>query len=340
MKLSLISIVTNEEKDLGYYLKSLEEQTSQDFEIILCLSNTSQRNLDLIKELVPYQLKFGPRLKYIYNSKQNNAQEHLLNAYRVTSGEYSVVFNTDISVIKNTYIEKMIQAIDQAKVDILEFKPRINGSIFWKPQARVVEGREINLKYHKLVFAYTYPFIFNKIIKKSLSNKMLNYKFKTINNNKMCLELTYMLFLEAKTYMYLDYKIFREYFPTDIWLNTKNYVSVFDNVQSILEARQINLIDELLYAKYYFVKLLLTAFLTETKFMYRNIYKTKEDIAEKRNDKIFENHLEIIKKMELTYKTKDYFLTNPYFLRNNSEVALLSTPVSKLKNLKILKKLS
>ncbi|SYV97364.1 Uncharacterised protein, partial [Mycoplasmopsis edwardii] len=33
----------------------------------------------------------------------------------------------------------------------------------------------------------------------------------------MCVELTYLLMLEAKSYSYLDYRVFREYFPEDIW---------------------------------------------------------------------------------------------------------------------------
>ncbi|UWV77480.1 hypothetical protein [Mycoplasmopsis cynos] len=77
----------------------------------------------------------------------------------------------------------------------------------------------------------------------------------------------------------------------------------------------------------------------ETSFTYKNIYKTKEEIHEKRSKLLLAKHLELLEKLEWFYKAENYLLTNPYFSRNNEEVTLMLFPISKMKNKKILKQL-
>nr|WP_322958971.1 glycosyltransferase family 2 protein [Mycoplasmopsis canis]WQQ12364.1 glycosyltransferase family 2 protein [Mycoplasmopsis canis] len=339
MKLSLISLETKNVENVKNYLDSLLEQNSADFEVILCLNGKESENKQVLNILPKYYELFGNRLVVVYNSKINSYQHNLLSAFRIMRGDYAVTFNSDISSIKYNYVEKMIEASSSNDVEILEFKPRLTGSISWKPLARIVEREKIDLTKNPLPFAYVYPFIFNKIIKKSVAQRVLKYKTKNLNDTKMSVEINYILMLEAKSYTYLDYRIFRENFPSDMWLSSKKSLNMFEDIEKYLVISNRKLFEEIRYAKYYFIKLLMTAFLKETNFTYKNIFKTKDDISEKRGLITFQKHVEILGKLESIYKTENYFLTNPYFLRNNEEVTLMSMPISKLKNTKILKRL-
>ncbi|WP_117275306.1 glycosyltransferase family 2 protein [Mycoplasmopsis edwardii] len=339
MKLSLISLVTKNVENVQNYLDSLAVQTVSDFEVILCLNGKESENKQVMNIITKYYEKLNGRITVIYNSKLNSNQFNLLSAFRQAKGDYISVFNSDIQSIRNNYIEKMIDAAEKSDVDVLEFKPRLTGSISWKPKARIVNNEKIDLTKNPLPFAYVFPFIFNKILKKSLVSKLSKYKIKNYVDTKMCVELTYLLMLEAKSYSYLDYRVFREYFPEDIWLNTKKSMTMFDEIEKHLNLTNRKLYEEIRYAKYYFLKLLMTAFFKETSFTYRSIYKTKEEIWEKRSDFSLNKHIEIIKKLEDSYKAENYLLTNPYFSRNNEEVLLMLQPINKLKDKKILKQL-
>ncbi|UWV94078.1 hypothetical protein NW062_02135 [Mycoplasmopsis cynos] len=106
----------------------------------------------------------------------------------------------------------------------------------------------------------------------------MKFKLKNTNDTKLCIELNYILLFEAKSYTYLDFKIYREYFPADMWLNSKRVLNIFDELEKYLLNMNRKLFEEITYAKYYFLKLLMTYFLKETSFTYKNIYKTKEEI--------------------------------------------------------------
>ncbi|UWV81652.1 glycosyltransferase [Mycoplasmopsis cynos] len=331
MKLSLVSLVTKNVENVKKYLDSLLSQTSNDFEIILCLNGKESENKQIISLLTNYFEKFKNRLQVIYNSKTNSYQYNLLSAFKLARGEYITVFNTDITLIKYYYIENMIKNAEKYNVDVLEFKPRLNGSISWKPKARLINDRRIDLAKNPLPFAYVFPFIFNKIFKKSLVQKVMKFKLKNTNDTKLCIELNYILLFEAKSYTYLDFKIYREYFPADMWLNSKRVLNIFDELEKYLLNMNRKLFEEITYAKYYFLKLLMTDFLKETSFTYKNIYKTKEEIHEKRSKLLLAKHLELLEKLERFYKAENYLLTNPYFSRNNEEVTLMLFPISKEK---------
>ncbi|UWV94077.1 glycosyltransferase [Mycoplasmopsis cynos] len=145
MKLSLVSLVTKNVENVKKYLDSLLSQTSNDFEIILCLNGKESENKQIISLLTNYFEKFKNRLQVIYNSKTNSYQYNLLSAFKLAKGEYITVFNTDITLIKYYYIENMIKNAEKYNVDVLEFKPRLNGSISWKPKARLINDRRIDL---------------------------------------------------------------------------------------------------------------------------------------------------------------------------------------------------
>ncbi|TQC54560.1 glycosyltransferase family A protein, partial [Mycoplasmopsis cynos] len=88
MKLSLVSLVTKNVENVKKYLDSLLSQTSNDFEIILCLNGKESENKQIISLLTNYFEKFKNRLQVIYNSKTNSYQYNLLSAFKLAKGEY------------------------------------------------------------------------------------------------------------------------------------------------------------------------------------------------------------------------------------------------------------
>ncbi|WP_036452951.1 glycosyltransferase family A protein [Mycoplasma buteonis] len=334
MKLSLISLTSNSAKEVDWYLKDLKDQSNQDFEVILCVNKNLELKgiLKVVKEHLDF---FKNRLVLVLNTKQNSFHHNLKSAFNLVKGEYVAVLNAENS-LKKYYVQNMIDAATKANVDILEFKPRIVGSIRFKPKARLEEGKNLLVAQNSQIFAYSYPFIFNKIIRKSVVKKVLKQNIDFTNDSKLCTFFVYLLLMEAKTYMYLDYRIYREYFGSDIWFNTKNYLVVMNEIEQIFATNNLKLTQELRYARYYLVKLLITAFLTETSYLYKTTRFLRSSFNEKRSDKAIQKHLDLVAKMEASADYQNFDSLNFYMLKHTDETELLGKSISQLSKSKIL----
>ncbi|WP_326495214.1 glycosyltransferase [Mycoplasmopsis felis] len=339
MKLSIISLVNKSARDVNSFLKHLKYQENQDFEIILCLNN-NKNTQKIINEINEYYSFFNSRLKLIYNFKNISNQYNLLSSFNVISGDYVVVLNSD-NKLKKHYIDKMIKDSQEYDVDILEYQPRIIGSIRWKPKQRLDISQKLSIRKQKEIIAYSYPFIFNKIYKRTLVQKVFEYSPKNLNDTKMCVELNYLLLLNADTYFYLNYRIHREQFNSNIWFNTHKIAQSFENVEKITNSIWKDFWnDELAYAKYYLVKLVLTAFLNETFFLYKKFYKNQRSlIKERKTILMIQKHYEVLKKLEKDFNKTDFINQNKYMLKKTTETYLLQSKYEKLIKEKILSSL-
>ncbi|WP_406613643.1 glycosyltransferase [Mycoplasma corogypsi] len=329
MKLSIISVVGNSPRDIEWYLTDLKEQDTNDFEVILCINknSVSKEIYNIIQKFMPF---FDKRLQVVYNTKINNFQHNLLSGFRFAKGDYVTVINSDVT-LKKWYVSKTIEAAERHNVDILEFKPRIVGSIRFKPAARLKHDFEYEIQNSPEVIAYSFPFIFNKVFKKQLVKKMIDVVPLYTNDSKMCLFINYLLLINAKKYKYLDYRIWREYFGSDIWFNSKHFNDTFNYLEDLVVKNNCKLIQELKYARYYFIKLLLSGFLFESTFLSKNFkYFGKKDIIEKRSELLKQKQIELVMKIENSSDFAAFLDTNFYMLKNNDEVHSLKTPIEKL----------
>ncbi|RIV16407.1 glycosyltransferase [Mycoplasmopsis gallopavonis] len=335
MKLSVISLIGDSAKDIDWFLKDLKDQTNQDFQVILSISkNTEAKKIfEVIKN---HSLFFKNRLNVIYNSKLKSYEQNLINAFKLVKGKYVAVLNSDNN-LKNDYIAKMIKNAEEANVDILEFKPRILGTTKFKPKARIEPNQIFNLVDNQEAIAYSFPFIFNKIFKKELVQKVVQMKNVPTNDSKICLLVNYLLLLEAKDYKYLDFRIYREYFGSDLWLNTKNFIATFDILNNFLITQKREVKEEINYAKYYFLKLILTGLLSETTYFYSTLkYFKNSEINITRSQKLIDKHLSFIQKLEDSNDFQNFKDQNIYMLKHSAEASMLSTPIKKLIKNKIL----
>ncbi|MFV8467493.1 glycosyltransferase [Mycoplasma sp. 46852] len=335
MRLSIISLVGDDASYVDTFLASLKEQETQSFEVILCINKNSEAK-NIFKIARKYYEFFGSRLVLITNSKDNSYQHNLVSAFRIVKGDYVTVINSDSS-IKRYFIGDMIEHAQRFNVDVLEFKPRLVGTVRFKPKERGEFDKVLDISKNPNVIAYTYPFIFNKIFKKSLVKKVTKYKPKVSNDTLMCLEVNYLLMMEAKKYKYLDFRIIREFISSDTWFNTKTALDAFRVIEENSKRMNLKIQEELKYAKYYFIKLLLTGFLSETYFVYRHFSKNdKEQLEEKRSKILIQKHDEILEKIEDSNDFQTFLTTNMYMLVDNTETSMLRESYAKLIKNKIL----
>ncbi|WLP85855.1 glycosyltransferase [Mycoplasma seminis] len=335
MRLSIISLVGENAAQVDTFLASLKEQETQSFEVILCVNKSSEAK-NIYKVAKKYYEFFGSRLIVISNSKDNSYQHNLVSAFRIVKGEYVTVINSDTS-IKRYFIGDMIEHAQRWNVDVLEFKPRLIGTVRFRPKERGEFDKVVDLSKEPKIFAYTYPFVFNKIYKKSLVKKVMKYKPQVSNDTLMCIELNYILLMEAKKYKYLDFRIIREFISSNTWFNTKVSLESFHAIEAKAQHMNLKIQEELKYAKYYYVKLLLTGFLSETYFVYRHFSKTdKEQLEEKRSELLIKKHDEFLNKIENSPEFQLFLTTNMYMMIDSPETRMLRESYKKLIKSKIL----
>lgn len=321
MTISLISLDNTNEKTVDTFLKSLQSQDNQDFEVIICLNKKTEAK-KIFKVIQSYKSFFGTRLVVIYNSKINNFQHNLISAFRVIKGDYFTVLNSTTN-LKRYHISTLIKEVKEQSADVIEFKPRIIGSIKWKPAKRLEAEKEMKIANNQQILAYTFPMIFNKVFKTSLAKKLMKYKVENKNDTKFCLEVMYMLMFEAKKYIYLDYRIFKENLGSDVWLVSNHFLRTFNLLISYLKNSNIKLTQELTYAKYYFLKLILSGILSGTTFAYKNIWSEKNEISEKRSQLLIDKHFKLIQELESNNEFQVFTASNLYMNVVNNEVKAL-----------------
>ncbi|VEU70420.1 glycosyltransferase [Mycoplasmopsis glycophila] len=338
MKLSIISLISSYAKDVESFLKDLKEQTNQEFEVILCINKNieSKKILNLVAE---YSEFFEGRLIAIFNTRTKSYQDNLLNAFNVSRGKFVLTLNSESNLKKN-YVEKMIENAEREDVDVLEFKPRIVGTTRFKPKARITPNIKMNVAETPLIFAYSFPFIFNKIFKKSLIKKICNQKIKYTNDSKLCTMVNYLLLMEAKTYTYLDFRIYREYFDADMWFNSNNFLNTMKAIEQISEEKNLHIKEEIRYATYYLLKILISGFFIETSYLHKTLkYLKNSEINYTRNKKLIDKHKNLVVKLENTADFRNLRNQNIYMLIQNEETCLLNKSINKIVVEKILEKL-
>lgn len=333
MKLTIISSITENERDTNSFLKDLTEQDTQDFEVILCLnkSSSSKKIFSLISE---YGKFFGSRLKVVWNYKNQSVNYNIASAFRIAKGNYVTIINSDTS-LRKYYLLKMIEQATKYDVDVLEFKPRLIGSTRWKPKARIITQEPVKIANRPDVFAYTFPFILNKIFKRTVVQKYEKNWPKQSADDKLAVSLNYQLMLLSKTYMYVDSRIKRDYFDLETWINPKTYINNFKDIEKMFMNYESKIMHEYEYAKNYFFKVFLPGLITDVSFIsVRNLIHYKE-LNEKRSKKFVDELKVYIDKLQKSPEFKMFMDTNNYMLLKNNETDLIKNniPISKWRNI-------
>lgn len=320
MKLSIISVVEKNNKSILVFLRDLAKQTNQDFELILIIQKS---NNQILRELEQCPTELNDKIKIIFNYRDISYEKLLFKGFELSSGDYACVVNLPIA-FKHSIIQHFIDKIDQFKTDIIEFKPRLIGGVKFKPKARLNQD-VIYDQTNKMFIAYAFPYIFNKLFKRDLINRVLTIKSNYVNNSKFAVELLYYLLFNAQTYKYLDYRVLREQVNSDFVIMTNVFEKTWVALDNYLKINNIKLHHELDYAKAYYQVLLTPGMLTEDTNRFFNIILGTKKAS--RRTKI--NLVKINEQILQMYRNnlENFAIKNIYMNSNLKENELLSKPI-------------
>ncbi|ADN69038.1 glycosyltransferase [Mycoplasmopsis fermentans] len=321
MKLSIISPGINSAKSLKNILEGMKDQNNQDFELILALRNPSAKMYSIIEKYLAF---FGTRLKFITNNRQRTIQSDIVCAFHLVKGSYATIINSDNSM-RSYFAQELTNYIEKFNPDVLEYRPRLVGTVKWKPNPRLEEEKLYNIQENHQVLAYTYPFIFNKVFKKSLINQFLKHRSIVVNDSKFCIELNYFMLLKAQSYLYTNKRIVREFIPSSLWLNPKTFIEQFKAIENYVKTNNLKFEQEIAYARMYFLQIFLGALLNtwRLRFWSKDVIKDRINYNEKRADRFVNELYKYLEKEHLDNSL--FFNTNIYVIKNNFEANFLKT---------------
>ncbi|MDJ1648983.1 hypothetical protein [Mycoplasma phocimorsus] len=322
MKLSIISIIFNNDKNINInkFIDGFSVQEDQDFELILVFQKVTKKLMNKLKK-VPNKLK--DKIKFIFNYKSISYEQCVFQGMEKAMGRYISIINTDNKI--KDYLVKRLNEINQEDVQIVEYKPRLVGNVKWKPIKRLEENKiydQSNIEF----IAKSFPFLFNKIFKKDLVEKVLEIKNLELRvNSKLSINILYYLLLNTNTYKYIDQRITREYIAKKFSAFSKTYNKSWINLCKYIHENNINAKEELFYARIYFEALLLPGLLFGNSHWFSKIYKKLSLHSNKPSEL---NIKAISDKINKIYESKkDPVSANKYINQNNLEAQTLLKPI-------------
>ncbi|UUD34739.1 glycosyltransferase [Mycoplasmopsis caviae] len=321
MKLSIISPGISSAKNLKNILDGMKDQNSQDFELILALRTPTAKMYELIEKYLKF---FGTRLKFIVNNRSRSIQSDIVCAFHLVKGSYVTIINCD-NWIRPYFAQELTNYIEKYNPDVLEYRPRLVGTVKWKPNSRLEENRLYNISNQHHVLAYTYPFIFNKVFKKSLISQFTKYRTIVVSDSKFCIELNYFLLLKAQSYIYINKRIVREFISSVMWLNPKTFVQQFKAIENYVQTNNLKFEQEIEYAKIYFLQIILGALLNtwRLRFWSKGVIRDRINYNEKRAERFINELYRYLKKEH--EENNLFFNTNIYINKNTIESNLLKS---------------
>lgn len=206
MKLSIITPVYRESKMIEKFMERLSKQTSKDFEVIFTVDTNTE---DVLKIIDDYKSKIKGTVKVIYRSKRSGRNYSIMRAFKIITGDYAVITSLSDS-FEDTLVSSCLAAAKDKGSDIIEFRARIKEPIKIEGQIRKPFNKVTNIETLEDVFAFSYPFDFNKIYKASVLKEVAKLPlFTTKLNSRYAVEIVFKALLVAKSYSTIDKKIIR-----------------------------------------------------------------------------------------------------------------------------------
>lgn len=189
-----------------HFLNSILEQKSSSFELIILTNNTSKELTNKIKEI---ENNSNIKLQVIFSTRKIGFNEVIIEGTKIARGTHAIILNANETLSKN-FVNDLSTVVDKNKeADIFEFKASFRGFENWTPQKRcdLKQNYIFEIKDYPKIIAFTFPFISNKLFKISLANEISKKTSYIETSSHLSLEFLYLLFLNAKTYVYIN-KIF------------------------------------------------------------------------------------------------------------------------------------
>lgn len=177
--ISIIVPVYNAEATIERCVRSIQEQTEKDIEIILVNDGSADRSLEIMEDLA----LGNPNIKII-NKKNGGVSSARNEGLNITKGEYIAFIDSDDYYLDQNYLKKMLSIfLTDITCDLV-----ISGyTIISSNERKVITGKPCSLPTHKV--AEEYLNLREKGLLNSLWNKM--YKCEIIDKIRFIEEMSF-----------------------------------------------------------------------------------------------------------------------------------------------------
>ncbi|UVD81671.1 glycosyltransferase family 2 protein [Mycoplasma iguanae] len=309
MKLSIIVSSYKQSKGLKWFLKDLEKQTSQSFEVILFIDRPSNSDLTLVDQ---YSQQFGQQIKWFINSSSKGNHSNWLKSIDLVSGDY-IIFLTPETYLKNDFVEKF-EYYSKFNTDIIEYKPELKGVVKWTPKARLHANTTLELKNYKAIIAYSFPFIFNKFIKYEVIKNVSDFTSSKFDNTRFWVHFVYKVLANIKNYTFVDEVLATDYVKNLSSFNINLYINEWKEILDLYQKNHKNYNMEIEYAKMFFFHIFLSGFIGMACYSKIKSILGLQSKNKKRLEKL-KNTMKIIRGPDF----KNFVVTNKYLLASNEE---------------------
>ena len=296
-------------------------RNQKEIEIIFVVEN----DYNLINYIQDFQNKNNNCIvKFIFSNRENSLNMILEQANKLITNDY-LFFLSYPSRIVPGFFNTITKIIEFNTPDIIEFKPSLLNSIKWNPKDRLKSEKyntTLRIKENPEIIAFTYPFIFNKVISTNLLNTTLK-SFLTDTmydaSNILFTYLVYLLFLKANKYYYLPNQLLSIEIEEKHILNYNSILSQWEIIQNKYVSEN-KYLEEVSYAKFFYLKVILCSLYSQNKSNIKDKITNKKHVSNL-SQKKYQEKLDHIIYSEF----KDFHLKNKYML------------ISELKEVNILK---
>ena len=302
MKISIITPVYRERKQFDKFLKDIQKQTNKNFELVLIIDTNNEKNLEAIDKL-PKDLK--KKVKVVFNSKRTTRSQAIDQGVKVATGKYSVIMSIS-NHFHSDMVKKIQDVLKTKQADIIEFRGRFKDPIKFDGKIRKSFNKPVKISEHKEIFAYSFPFDFNKIYKTSLLKEVAKFEYKTKLNSRFSIEHAYKALLSAETYVTVNQKIISSKAKMSNNFNPLKMIRQWDDMIHVIKNNFSDINStEFIYAQYF----------TEVVFMSAMVKSTRNSVLTKKfNEKIK-------KQQQTTFE--NFFEQNPYANAKLKEARIL-----------------
>ena len=286
MKLSIITPVYDNGKELEKFLSLVSKQTSKDFELILVVDTNKGKTLNVVQE---FRRVLKKNLILIYTAKRSSRDYAINQAFEVSTGDYTIVLDIEDEFPK-TFVAKALEAAKQKDTDIIEFKAPMASPIKYSGKLRKAYPKSVKIADNPEIYAMVHPFGFNKLIRTSVTKEMPSFKVSSLLNSRYSIDLTYKALRIATTYSTVSANLVISKSKMTREINPMWMVKQWDSLSKIfIQTSNESTSSRIIYAQYYSEVVFMTAIARATKN--KIVIKKLNDKIKKQKETIFKNIL-------------------------------------------------
>ena len=245
---SVLITIHNQANDIHKVLRSVENQSTKNIEIIIIDDCSLDNSFEIIKEFQ----KMDERIILISHNKNEGAIKSRTDGIRNAKGKYITIIDGDDALIHKDILKNCLYIALKVNIDVVEFRAgeykneKFNGIVYdYNPinVEKIIYQPELRGKFFckkgKCKFQLINRAIWAKFIKKTLFNKILNYIGSEyvddyINYAEDCI-MTVSIFHNAKSYYVMKemgyyYKVDNK--KTNIKLKNKKCIPINEGINN------------------------------------------------------------------------------------------------------------